>query len=530
MRTLLLVLILVSPLLAETNETELVRRAYAEALTVEEKAGKNRARAALNTLGLDKLRVLMEHVHVPNMYIRFDIDALVHRNRDKVGPTLLPFLESPHPRTRSYAAYYLGFTPLEENRDKLVPLLDHPATQNSAIRTLGKWGGTNQLERIATFVDHENERRRITALNALRDLGDPAATPHILPALDDEMMTVRFVAERALTVLGDTEAIGNALSGASDKARWHLKNALDEIELQARGPQFVQKQEDGRLEIWHKDVNLLTYHTGIVDPPEGADPAFKRSGFIHPLRTPKGAVVTGMQPKDHLHHLGIWHAMVRGTWGTKAFDSWNLKKRQGKVAFIESLGSPGGPAAFEVRQGHFAMDGERETLVLDETMTVTCAFVDGAFEIDYKIVQKNVTDKPLVFKPFRYGCGIAYRAPHHWDQTNSDYLSSEGKTRVDGHTTRSKWCSFWGPDEKTGKKVSLTIMDHPDNFDAPTRMRVWDAKTHNGAIFFNYVPRQEKELRYDPGTSHTFVYRLIVADGLPSLDALASRWARFSGE
>jgi len=211
------------------SESELVRLAYSDALTTEEKTEKNAARAELNKLGIDKLRVLFDHVHVPNMFIRFDIDPMVHRNRDTVGPILLPFLDSPHVRTRSYATYYLGFTPLREHREKIVPLLDHDGTRTSAIRTLGKWAATNHLDKVTALFDDENERRRITAINAVRDIGDPAAAPALLGSLDDSVLTVRFVAERALAELGDKKVLRKAVKSASPQAKWHLENAIKTI-------------------------------------------------------------------------------------------------------------------------------------------------------------------------------------------------------------------------------------------------------------------------------------------------------------
>ena len=39
---------------------------------------------------------------------------------------------------------------------------------------------------------------------------------------------------------------------------------------------------------------------------------------------------------------------------------------------------------------------------------------------------------------------------HHRDKTNSDYLSSEWKTRIDGHTTRSRWIAMWGQASRRG--------------------------------------------------------------------------------
>ena len=64
---------------------------------------------------------------------------------------------------------------------------------------------------------------------------------------------------------------------------------------------------DGALIIHKGDQNLLQYYFKTVYPPQGIDTAFRRSGFIHPLWSPKGQVLTRIQPPDHYHHYGIWN-------------------------------------------------------------------------------------------------------------------------------------------------------------------------------------------------------------------------------
>ena len=56
---------------------------------------------------------------------------------------------------------------------------------------------------------------------------------------------------------------------------------------------------------------VLVYHKNEVEPPEGTDPIYKRSAFIHPIRTPNGEVLTSIHPSDHIHHMGLWHAWVK---------------------------------------------------------------------------------------------------------------------------------------------------------------------------------------------------------------------------
>ena len=165
-------------------------------------------------------------------------------------------------------------------------------------------------------------------------------------------------------------------------------------------------------------------------------------------------------------------------------------------------------------------------------MQVTARLVDGAFEIDYVTVQKNVTEHPLTLSAYRYGGPIAYRAPHHWKNGNSDYLSSEGKTRIDGHTTRSRWIAMFGPAEEgkdKGAAASLIILSHDKNHDAPQRMRVWPPSSNNGAIFFNYVPIQETPWAIKADQTSTMRYRLVLQDSKPEPGAINNRWASFVG-
>ncbi len=302
----------------------------------------------------------------------------------------------------------------------------------------------------------------------------------------------------------------------------------------AAHPEFRAEETDATIILWHGENPVLTYHKAEVDPPAGIDPVFKRSGFIHPVRTPGGSVVTGIHPPDHHHHLGLWHAWVECVYDGKHVDFWNLAKKTGRVRYAETLGlvSEAEKAGFSVRQEHVAYLAEDAApkVILDETFTVTVRLVDGAFEIDYETSQKNVAEHTLELPAYRYGGTIAYRAPAKWNKTNSDYLSSEGKTRVDGHQTRSRWCAMWGPSDTDGKNATLTILSHGRNHDAPQRMRVWPPSDNNGAIFFNYVPIQEKPWAIKAGETSVLRYRLVVEDAKADADALNQRWKSYAEE
>ena len=120
-------------------------------------------------------------------------------------------------------------------------------------------------------------------------------------------------------------------------------------------------------------------------------------------------------------------------------------------------------------------------------------------------------------------------SPLYWNKENSDYLTSEGKKRADSHTTRARWVAMFGPAEvegKPGADATLTILCHPDNHDAPQRIRTWN----DGRIFFNYVPVQETAWKLGPGESTTLRYRIVISDGKPDADALEKRWKGYASK
>ena len=286
---------------------------------------------------------------------------------------------------------------------------------------------------------------------------------------------------------------------------------------------------DEALILKRGETPILTYHTAEVAPPEGVDPIYRRSGFIHPLHAPGGGVVSGIHPADHYHHLGLWHAWVKTEHDGKALDFWNLgKSRTGRVRYAGTEETR--ESGFTVRQEQVAyLDGidEEPTVILKEALAIDAAYVKGANVIDYAVTQTNVTSKPLVLPAYRYGGGIAYRAPHSWNLENSDYLTSEGLDRTNSHATRARWVAMFGPaEEGDGEIATVAILCHPKNHDAPQRIRTWPptAAKGSGAIFFNYVPTQETAWSIEPGEQIRLRYRLVIFDGAPDAKAIDGRW------
>lgn len=282
------------------------------------------------------------------------------------------------------------------------------------------------------------------------------------------------------------------------------------------------------IEIRDGDQTMLVYNKAAVPQPEGKDPVYARSGFIHPLKAPSGGVVTSIHADDHIHHVGLWHAWVKTEHKGRHFDFWNLGGKTGKVRFIKTLSSfsEDGRVGFSVHQEQVGLteEGTKEEVILNEIFNVKVQKKDGSYLVDYDTEQTNVTDTPLELPAYRYGGCIAYRAPYHWNKENSDYLTSEGKDRSNGHTTRGRWCAMFGPTDQGD--ATLAILCHPENHDAPQRMRVWP----DGKVFFNYVPIQETGWALKPNEPSTMRYRVVISDGKANADRLNAFWNQYSNE
>jgi hypothetical protein len=112
---------------------------------------------------------------------------------------------------------------------------------------------------------------------------------------------------------------------------------------------------------------------------------------------------------------------------------------------------------------------------------------------------------------YRYG-GFGFRGTADWNEENSDYLTSEGKTRKDGNGTRARWCNIFG---KTDQGESgILFISHPDNHVYPEPVRIWP----QGEVFFGFCPVVYADWEMKPGENYVRKYRLIVYDGTMSKD------------
>lgn len=275
---------------------------------------------------------------------------------------------------------------------------------------------------------------------------------------------------------------------------------------------------------------LLAYRYTVKAPPEGIDPLYGRAGYIHPLYTLSGEVLTRIQPPDHYHHYGIWNPWTRVEYGNKVYDLWNLKDGQGTVRFNAFDGIEAGPVAAGFKAGHEHVifeEGSGERCIIREQWHVrTFPAGSGYYLCDITSVL-TVPGERVTLKEYRYG-GLGFRATEQWTNKNSEVITSGGKERPDADGSAARWAIVSG--ELGNGRGGILFMSHPGNYNHPEPVRIWPVNGNRGRgdQFFNFSPTKNKDWVLMPGTPYTLKYRLLVFDGEFTATEAEKVWQAFA--
>jgi hypothetical protein len=284
--------------------------------------------------------------------------------------------------------------------------------------------------------------------------------------------------------------------------------------------------DEGALQIQCGGQGVLQYYHVPASPPEGGDPPYTRSGFIHPLWSPAGEILTDIHPPDHLHHMGIWMPWANTEFEGRKIDFWNLKAGKGTVRFKKFLSQTSGPVygGFVARQEHVDLTAPGgEKVALNENLGVRVYNVGGPEKgywlWDFVSTQSCATNSPIRQSEYHYG-GLGFRATRKWKGDNCNYLSAEGKTRQDCDGTRARWCDIYGA--ASDKWTGVTVLSHPRNFRHPEPMRTWSGK--NDYVFLGFAPSRLGDWIMEPGKDYVFRYRFYVHEGKPVVADIERQW------
>ena len=309
----------------------------------------------------------------------------------------------------------------------------------------------------------------------------------------------------------------------------------------------VETDSQGALILQQEGRNILQYNTRPPKLPQHIDPAYRRAGYLHPVWSPAGHVLTAINPEDHLHHYGIWNPWTSVVYDGKKYDLWNLGQKLGTVRLDTVSGTSVGDLFADLRAKHnhiIFRDGraqkvdtpqwsiritpKEEVVILHESLEIKAwNSSDDTFVWDFISDLEPATALPVLLKAYRYA-GFTLRATADWTAETCEMLTSEGKTRPEIDGSHARWISIWG---KCAKGTSgILIMSHPENRKHPEPLRVWDAKANRGRgdVMANFSPSKEENWTLEPGHTYRLRYRVVTYDGILTPEKAESLWQEFA--
>jgi hypothetical protein len=305
--------------------------------------------------------------------------------------------------------------------------------------------------------------------------------------------------------------------------------------LPKKANQFASMEmhdHDGELTISTSGKKLLNFFYRYMYPPPGIDTSYKRSGFIHPLWTPHQQELTRVQPPDHYHHYGIWNPWTKVLFEKDTVDFWNLDDKKGTVRFKNFQSVETGPvfAEFKTNLDHIVLKNGNEKTAINEMQTVRVYNMEPGsdhFILDFTSVLSCATNSPVRLLTYRYG-GLGFRATEFWNGSNSEVLTSEGKTRENTDATKARWCIIQG--ELPGNDYGgIAFFSHPENYNHPEPIRIWVKEAEdNGDMFFNFSPTKDRDWLLEPGKNYVLRYRMVVFNGKMKPESIEAAWISFA--
>jgi hypothetical protein len=269
--------------------------------------------------------------------------------------------------------------------------------------------------------------------------------------------------------------------------------------------------------------------------PEGVREIFSSSGFIHPLHSPQGEVLSRIQPPDHWHHYGLWNPWTHTEFEGDTVDFWNIGSRQGRVRSDGVIERTSGDVFGSFRSLHEhiagnAADGEK--VALKEQWEVTVWNSDPAHEawvIDFASTMSPASNSPLKILAYRYQ-GFSLRATEKWGDANSRLLTSEGMDKSNGNATRARWIDVNGASGVPAGTSGILFMSNPGNYNFPEQLRIWPTGQNRGVenVFINFNPAQEQDWLLEPGQTYALKYRMFVYDGSMTAERAERLWRDYA--
>jgi hypothetical protein len=305
---------------------------------------------------------------------------------------------------------------------------------------------------------------------------------------------------------------------------------LESAPVADRGAAIESGTVGGGLAFTNEGKPVLSYHLDpSALPRPGIPPEYHRAGYIHPIYSPSGALISDDYPPDHIHHHGIWSPWTKTEFQGRTPDFWNMGKKTGTVERVALNRTWSGwvHGGFEARHRMVDLSAPTPVTALNETWDVVIYRVAGAAKpvhlFELTIRQTCATNDPLILPEYHYG-GTAFRGRAEWlGATASQFLTAEGETdRVKAQGQRTRWIAQSGA-VGAGAVAGLAMLGHPDNVRAPQPVRI-----HPREPYFCFTPSQLGRWTIEPGQTYVARYRFLVFDGAPDPALIEAYWQGFA--
>jgi hypothetical protein len=314
---------------------------------------------------------------------------------------------------------------------------------------------------------------------------------------------------------------------AGEARQYTIEPTLDREDRQPRVD--VRGERDGlTLRVLQRPV--LHYQADRSEPPRSdIKSIYRRGGYLHPVRTPSGRIITDDYPTAYPHHHGIWAAWAKTVFQGRTPDFWRMGDATGSVEYESLIDTWSGrvQAGFKSSHRYVDLTAPTPTTVLMETWEVSLYAVglrspSTQYRLfDLVLTQELVTSSPLALPEFFYG-GVAFHGPRTWDGPGgAQVLTSEGKTRTNGDATRARWCYIGGV--VSGANAGLAMLGHPGNVRAPQPARMYANEP-----FLNFAPTQAGRLDLLVGRPYVARYRFVTLDGPPDITLIERLWRDYA--
>ncbi len=325
----------------------------------------------------------------------------------------------------------------------------------------------------------------------------------------------------------------DGLTTRDDKREFVVRTRVKKM-MPAEITSYTLNKSNENIVIKRNHQTVLKYRYTSLFPPDGVDPLYKRSGFIHPLYSPGGETLTRVQAPDHYHHYGIWGPWTLTRINDRKVDFWNLALGEGTVKFSKFISGVSGVVytGFQTLQEHIDFGGMGpDQTAINEILDVRVWNAnDKVWIIDYTSTLNTPLPGGILLEAYRYGGGIGFRATEKWTKDNSTVLTSEGKTRVDADGSMARWAIIEGESAVPEGRSGILFMSHPSNRMHPEPMRVWpmDANNGRGDVFFEFTPIRYEDWELKHLNNYTLRYRMIIFDSALDTELAELYWNSFA--